>query len=285
LIVSGTLLKIKLLNWILVVDILVILLILCILLVPSSVVRIILGLPFLLYFPGYMLVEALFAKKEGMDGIERVGISFGISLAAVALIGLGLNYTPWGIRLEPVLYSVSAFIILVSVVALLRQARLHNLKIIQEFTPKLPGWEGNTLNRFLSVVLVIVILGSLGVLAYTIAVPKTGEVFTEFYILGSGGKAENYPEQLTLGESGNVIVGIINHENKETSYWIKILIAGQESNEMGPILLVDGEKWEVEMTFTPTVASDNQKVEFLLFEGDDIVTPANSLHLWVNVKN
>jgi uncharacterized membrane protein len=42
---------------------------------------------------------------------------------------------------------------------------------------------------------------------------------------------------------------------------------------------------EGEMTFTPTVPGDNQKVEFSLFKGDDMVTPANSLHLWVNVKD
>ncbi|MHB8105391.1 MAG: DUF1616 domain-containing protein [Dehalococcoidales bacterium] len=276
--------KIKLLNRLIIIDILVIFLVLCIFFFPSSIVRIILGLPFLLYFPGYMIVEALFIRKEGMDSIERVGISFGMSLAVVALIGLGLNYTPWGIRLEPILYSISALIILISVVALIRQSRLHNLKLTQEFTLKLPGWEGNTFSKFLNIVLVFVILGSLGVLGYVVAVPKAGEFFTEFYLLGPGGKAEDFTDQLILGESGNVTVGLINHENMQTSYLVKVFITGQESNKMGPILLADGEKWEGEMTFTPTVPGDNQKVEFQLFKGDDMVTPANSLHLWINVK-
>lgn len=277
--------KIKLLNWLLVVDILVIILVICTLFVPSNVVRVILGLPFMLYFPGYMLVEALFVKREEMEVIERVGISSGMSLATVALIGFGLNYTPWGIRLEPVLYSISGFIILVSGIAMLRQARSHSLRWVQEFTLKMPGWEGSRLSKTLTIILVIAILGAIGVLAYTIIIPKVGETFSEFYILGAGGKAENYPSQLTIGETANVTVGIVNHENKETNYQVVILVAGQQNTQKGQILLVDGEKWENAMVFTPISAGDNQKVEFLLFKDNETQTPAYSLHIWVNVKD
>jgi len=38
------------------------------------------------------------------------------------------------------------------------------------------------------------------------------EPFTEFYILGPEGKADNYPTDYVLGENGTVIVGIVNHE-------------------------------------------------------------------------
>ena len=86
-------------------NLLVIALVAIIILFPSNILRIILGLPFLLFFPGYTLVAALFTKKEGMGSIERVALSFGLSIAVVPLIGLILNYTPWGIRTEPVLYG------------------------------------------------------------------------------------------------------------------------------------------------------------------------------------
>ena len=35
---------------------------------------------------------------------------------------------------------------------------------------------------------------------YVIVTPKEGEKFTEFYVLGSGGKAEDYPTNLKVGE-------------------------------------------------------------------------------------
>ena len=140
------------------------------------------------------------------------------------------------------------------------------------------------LNKSLSVILIIAIIGTIGAIVYLTTTPKVGETFTEFYILGPGGKAENYPEQLSIGETSNVTVGIVNHEQKQVSYQVKVLIDSEENGEAGSILLGDGEKWEGEMALIPKVPGDNQKVEFLLFKGDETVIPANSLHLWINVK-
>ena len=89
---GGKFLKVKLPIDLLIIDILSVLLILSIIFIPATVARVILGLPFLLFFPGYVLVAALFPRGE-IDGIERVALSFGMSIAVTALIGLGLNYT------------------------------------------------------------------------------------------------------------------------------------------------------------------------------------------------
>jgi len=37
---------------------------------------------------------ALFPGKDDLDGIERIALSFGLSIAVVPLMGLALNYTP-----------------------------------------------------------------------------------------------------------------------------------------------------------------------------------------------
>ena len=100
---------------------LTVLLILAIYLLPDSVIRTIIGLPFLLFFPGYLAIAALFPAKDDLDDIERVALSFGLSIAITPLIGFGLNYTPWGIRLTPILLSVSAFIFLAAAVSLYRR--------------------------------------------------------------------------------------------------------------------------------------------------------------------
>lgn len=82
----------------------------------STWLRTIFGLPFILFFPGYTLIAALFPRKEGLSGIERLALSFGLSIAIVPLIGLILNYT-WRIDLYPILISFSIFILAMSVVA------------------------------------------------------------------------------------------------------------------------------------------------------------------------
>jgi hypothetical protein len=46
---------------------------------------------------------AVARKEGGIDGLERVALSFGISIVIVPLIGLVLHFTPWGIRLVPVI--------------------------------------------------------------------------------------------------------------------------------------------------------------------------------------
>jgi len=38
--------------------------------------------------------------------------------------------------------------------------------------------------------------------------PRVGEHFTEFYVLGAGGKIGDYLTNLTLGESGTVTLGL-----------------------------------------------------------------------------
>src|SRR3990170_4528829 len=73
--------------------------------------RIILGLPFVLFLPGYALMAALFPRKDDVDAIERIAISLGLSIAVVPLIGLALNYSPWGVRFDPVLVASALFIV------------------------------------------------------------------------------------------------------------------------------------------------------------------------------
>ena len=84
-------------------------------------VRVLLGLLLVLFLHGYSLIAALFPRKDDLDGIERIALSFGLSIAVVPLICLGLNYTQYGIRLVPVLLGLSLFTILLALVACVRQ--------------------------------------------------------------------------------------------------------------------------------------------------------------------
>lgn len=278
-------------------------------------IRIILGLPFLLFFPGYTLVVALFVKKEPMDVIEKVALSCGISIAIVSLIGFGLNYTPWGIRLEPVLYSINAFIFLMSFIALFNKAKTLKTNIfISVYNVKLPGWGGSTFNKSLSIILIIILIisifGALGILGYTIAAPKIGEKFTEFYVLGINGKAQDYPTEyvMTNGQvtqviynngtidndssMGIVTIGIVNHEQQIVNYYLKIKINNEPvdinynetyTDTLGPINLQQSAKWEDIIGFIPNKTGYNQKVEFLLFK-DNEAKPEGSLWFWINIK-
>lgn len=276
--------RFKLGNGLILQSVLVITLILIIIVVPSFVFRIILGLPFLLFFPGYSLILALFPKKGQIGGIERAALSFGLSIAIVPLIGLILNYTPLGITLESTLYSTTGFIFVTSIIAWLRLRRLDEpdrFKI--EFHALQIGRNGTKWDKALSAILVVSVLAAISVLVYTLVTPKVGEKFTEFYILGPGGEASGYPAEIAVGEEAYVILGIINHEQEKASYLIEIVIDGVIHSEEGPLNLENDEKWESQVKFQVDKVGNDQKIEFLLFK-DGQVDIYNSLHLWVDVK-
>jgi hypothetical protein len=73
---------------------------------PWVYIRYVVGAVFVLYVPGYTLIEALYSKRDELDRLERFALGVGLSLAVVPLVGLVLNYTPWGIRLDPVFASL-----------------------------------------------------------------------------------------------------------------------------------------------------------------------------------
>src|SRR5712692_9394248 len=190
-----------------------IVLLVAILLIPNSPVRVVLGLPFVLFFPGYVLIAALYPRSNDLDGIERVALSLGLSLAVVPLIGLVLNYTPWGIRLTPILVSLALFVAMCSFAAA-RQRLRHSaaerfpadVRPVLQVARNLP-WA--TLAVAGAVIGILLFAGfRFGVLGGS----RVGEPFTEFYVLGPGGKAEGYPRRLLVGEPGRVILGVINHE-------------------------------------------------------------------------
>ena len=256
-----------------------------ILLLPDSALRVILGLPFLLFFPGYTLIAALFPKKSDLDGIERVALSFGLSIAVVPLLGLALNYTPWGIRLYPVLITVIAFILAMAIVTWVRRRRLppdERFAISFEFNTA--GWMGSSkLDRTLTLILALAILAAVGTLIYVISTPRVGEKFSEFYILGLGGKAADYPRELAVGQQAGVIVGIVNHESGEMNYRVEVVIDGVKDKEVSPLTLADKQKWEQEVSFSPSKTGDKQKVEFLLYKGGED-KPSQEVHLWIDVN-
>jgi uncharacterized membrane protein len=318
-------LNIKQFKWLILIDILTILLVLAIILFPSSIIRAVIGLPFMLFFPGYTLTAALFPvnKKRdvqetegiksarGIDAVERTALSFGMSIAVTSLLGLILNYTPWGISLIPVLITNSAFIIIMSIIAMIRLNRLpEDLKTGHWFRLRIPGWSGSTLNKTLSAILTIAILGVVVSLVFTIVNPKIGEKYSEFYILGNTGQADDYPTvfkmaggiitevsydkgvTFTEDKEGRVTLGIINKEQETISYSVQITINGLPADidyngttmsRLEKISLEQGEKWEELIGFAPKQIGEKQKVELSLFNNDS-GTPEDTLHFWISVK-
>ena len=252
-------------------------------LLTGGPLRVAFAIPFIIFTPGYCLIAALYPRKDSLDAIERLALSFATSIAVVPLIGLVLNYTPWGIRMVPILLSVSAFVVAASCIAGVRRRRLtaDERYCVPLTMPAVTLRTGSRADRLLSVALAASIVFAVGTLIYVVATPRQGERFTEFYILGPGGMAEGYPDVLRAGEPASLVMGIVNHEGEPVEYTVEARLNGDpaaallEAEEgsarqggpgsfiVGP--LADEEKWEHPISAAALVPDNNGKLEFLLF--------------------
>jgi uncharacterized membrane protein len=253
-------------------------------------VRVPLGLVMVLFVPGYALIAALFPKKDDLDGIERVALSFGLSIAVVPLIGLGLNYTPFGIRLTPIVISLAAFTLIMVLAAHYRRGWIAPegrfvvpfRTSVQSMKQEMMQSHASKIDKALTVLLVLSILLSIAALVYVIVTPKQGEKFTEFYILGPGGKAYDYPTKVGLHQDSMVIVGVVNHEYSLVNYTMNVSVENRTLVERR-MSLQHNETWEQPITYRLLHLGNFQRVQFYLFKEDNFTAPYRDLHLWVNV--
>jgi uncharacterized membrane protein len=280
----------------------------------ESPVRIILTLPGILFLPGYCLIAALFPKGSDIDLIERIALSFGLSIAVVPLIGLGLNFTPWGIRLDPILVSLTIFTLVMILAAHYRRSLLPSEERFRVPFSEVSGalWSaispegGSRVDRILTVFLVLAILLAVLSTVYVIVVPKEGERFTEFFILGEKQKAADYPDRISVGQNYPLYIGVGNHEYRNVTYTIEtwgMVVESDDLTNTSRILAMDpiwrysttlAHNETVDIPYNLSVGKTGyNRIEFLLFNetvpgadmrsGDRINASYRSLHLWVTI--
>ena len=302
--------------------------------VRETPLRVVFGLPLVLFVPGYALIAALFPEAgtadagptrdgtdgtaaalsdRGIDGIERVALSFGLSIAVVPLLGLVLNFTPWGIRLVPIMVAVSGVTIAMTALA---ASRRRELPPEERFSVPYRQWlddgraellEPDTrTDAILNVVLVCSVLLAAGSVAYAVTVPKQGESFSEFYLLTENETgdlvADGYPTEFQRGESRTLTVGIGNQEHERTDYTVIVELQRvdvvdnetrvRETSELRRFrpTLAHNETWHRQHTVTPQLTGERLRLQYLLYRGVP-ATPLNrsaayrDVHLWVNVTD
>jgi uncharacterized membrane protein/LysM repeat protein len=261
---------------------------------PLPLLRLFLGLFFVLFVPGYALQAALFpsrgaraeASGGGLDGPERLALSFGLSVAVIPPLALILDRLPWGIRLWPIVFGETFVFVTCSAVALWRRRRLPPVeRFVLQIDVDPRGWWAaqDRISRVLYGILAAALLVALFSAAAIILLPKPGEQFTEFYILGPEGLAENYPRQAAPGESLTVTAGIANREGVAAEYRIEVRAGELLIGQAGPLRLEDDEVWEGPIHYALAEPGDDQEVHFLLFR-DGGGEPYRSLRLWINIK-
>ncbi|WP_273836286.1 DUF1616 domain-containing protein [Halococcus sp. PRR34] len=326
--------------------------------ISETPLRVVLGLVFALFAPGYAFIAALFPERGpafdgasasatadedersgsnlverdesadahtglteradprragSIDGIERVALSFGLSIAITPLIGLVLNFTPFGIRLVPIVLSIGGFTLLASAVAALRR---QALPVEERFEVPYRAWVGaaraelfepeTRLDAVLNVVLVVSLLLAVSSVGYAVMVPKSGESFSEFYLLTENESgalvADDYPQNFTVGQSQPLTIGIGNHEHEQAEYSVvaelqRVSIRNnsttvRERQELDrfsrTVPANESANWTHDVT--PSMTGERLRLVYLLYRGSPPAEPTienayRETHLWVNVSS
>ncbi len=255
-----------------------------------------------IFVPGYVLVAALFPGEKEIDWIERIALSFGLSIAVVPLLGLLLNFT-FGIFFQPIVITILLFSEGLAAVAYVRRMSLPVEKRLSvTIDVKAPAWqEYSPMDKVLTVGLVASVVFSASVLGYVVTTPRPGERFTEFFILGPEGLAADYPTELNVSEEGTIIIEVASHEFEQVIYAIDVNLIGVvvQFNETSGFNETVEVNWTAMDSFDFTLDHDTNwtqtytfsipdpgswKVELLLYRGGDFSASYRNLHLFVTVN-
>jgi len=255
-------------------------------LLRDTIMRTVLGIPTVLFIPGYVLIAALFPRKDDLDALERIALSLGFSVAIAPLLGFLLNFT-FGIWLLPLLITLCIYNIALVIIAAYRREKVceeerfsvsfHRMFSAINNETNVPGKE-----RILNGILIFVIVLAIGIIYYEITTPKIGERFTEFYILDPAGGAYSYPANLKYDSPNEMLVGVVNHEYVPVNYTVRVALEGEVLSDTW-FRLNHNTTWTKNITYVPDKIGTGMKLEFWLFKEDNFTSPYRELHLWVNV--
>lgn len=252
---------------------------------PLRILRVVLGLAFVLFFPGYCLMVAAYPARHDLDGKARMAFSFGLSLVIMPSLALLLDWTPWGITMWSVLIGVLGVDLLFIGLALLRQQAMsedNRFLPLHDFALR-NTWRQLDRKFKVAYIVVFVLLVAFGIVAYSIIVmPAPAEMMTEFYILGDEGLTEGYPYQLVADEAFILTVGINNLEGEAMTYTIEAHDASGVIGELGPISLQDQEGREFQFTFTPGSPGEDTEICFYLYQAG-VAEPYREVRLITDV--
>lgn len=295
--------------------------------VYGTPIAVALGLPLLFFAPGYGLVSALFpgatpddaaadwtlaeTRQHGLSGVERAALGFGVSVALLPILGIGLALSPWSLDPWPALIAVSSLAIVFSVVGAVRRLRRPPDR---RFSLPIRAWAGtarrslgqkSVVDSALTIGLAAAVILSVATIGYAVVSPAPSEAYTDVSLLTRDDTgelvAEEYPQTLEQGVSEPLVVELTNHEGEQTSYSVVVELQRVREGTDGSASEVEsqqlatftptvaaGETWQTTHDVTPTMTGEDLRLVYLVYEGDppDEPTTRNAyrhVHIWVDV--
>ena len=230
--------------------------------------RVGLGVLLVMLLPGYGVVSAMFPRGGNLDGVERIAVGFGLSLALVPLLGIAIHFSPWDLNLASIVLTLTVWTFVFIGIALWRR---RTVRFDERFNVDwTSAWSGRAttlrpIDLVVRSVLILLVVGGAGFIAWKVQSGGESSRFTEFYILGATGTIKDYPTTLRVGKEQSYNIGIINREMASIEYTIRVYIDNTIAGSLGPLVLDDGEKWEGRIVVLPLADGIHKRLEMGLF--------------------
>lgn len=269
------------------------------------------GLPVVLFVPGYLLVVTLYprqpspgvGKRESTVGglaaghtrirlIERAALSFGLSLAVVPLLALASAPFTDSFADESVLAVVSLFVV---VFALAGTARRNLVPEAERFRLPIGAWidalrglaaGASRLDRALAVLLVVAVVAGTAAVGVAALAPGDGERYTSAALLTTGEDgdlvAAGYPTEFTRGEGQLLALRVTNHESVRTTYTVVTTlqrvddggaVASEAELHRAREAVAAGGVWTHRHAIEPTMSGGDLRLNYLVYRGEPPADP------------
>jgi len=250
-------------------------------------IRLILSIPFILFLSGYDLHLIVFPQNDQLTFMGRLALSLGLSFAIDISFGIVVDYLRIGLTLPTILTGVLLLTVIFGIAASIVRGRLHvSERFLWSIDIDPGGWwkQQEKTDRILFSVLAGTAIISL-IAAITIAIVLTpASFYTDFYLLNSDGKAEQFPFQTRVNLPVSVNMDIVNHEGSTISYTIEVQQDNTTIATVEPFQVPNGQTTSKTIVFTPTIVNDNLPIMFVLYR-DNQSTAYRILRLWMKVTN
>ncbi|WP_424019997.1 DUF1616 domain-containing protein (plasmid) [Halorientalis pallida] len=285
------------------------------------VLRTLVGLPLLLFAPGYTLLAALFpaahdrtddprgwnSTDHWLDWPARLALSLGASVAIVPLVALGVSLA--GADSATVPFVVTVLVATGAALAAIRRVRLPRPRRLRpptidgwgERSPR--AWESRGVRLAVLTLLAGSILVATATMGYALVVPNDGESYSSIYLATENGSddpvAASFPSTFD-DRPRELVVGVENHENTRTNYTVvaqlqrvettdgSISVTQRDELRRFEVELAPGETWERTHEIDPTMAGENLRLTYALYRSGPTGEPATAepyrrTYIWVDV--
>ncbi|MFC7138988.1 DUF1616 domain-containing protein [Halosimplex aquaticum] len=297
----------------------------------GSVLRKVITIPLLCFVPGYAVVSALYPRRPdaGLSnaGTERgrewlLGDSAGwkvrgllsvpLSVCVLSVLGVALSLLGFSLASQWVpLAALETVVIAALTVGLVRRLwvtpserfRVPYRRPATRFADALssPSWP----ERALNLTLVVLVLLSIGGLAYGLTAYSSAERYTTMTLVTENESGEyvagDFPSNLSSGEEASLVVNVENHEGASAEYSV-VPVVQRVATDNGSAVVVErrqfdpfnlavdrGESVYERHTFEARLTGSNVRIVYLLYRGAPPDNPTvdsayRYVHVWLNAS-